>query len=779
MDIYKQRLLYQIKEEKYMTMRNSWKRVIAASLAVLVVAGTVPADLGINGLFGGNGTSITAYAAGGTEVTKANVICQQYSYMDAGYYSGGTFYDTPPADITNIELADAQAFGAAVNCPTTYWVVVYAKDGDNLKWTSNGKTGEQTSTPYSASGRVLSAWCELYNNDVFSLGGDPIKDVTFYFSKGLATVAVTGVTLNKTATTIEVGKDETLTATVSPDDATDKTVTWSSDNEEVATVDENGKVTAVKAGTATITATATNGTDDTADDKTATCAVSVQTAPTYAPVLAEGLTYNGSDQALVTSNGGEGGTIHYVYRKSGDTAWTAAASGFPKAVNAGTYEIGWYSEANTDYKASGSAAQPNSAGTVTIAKANITITANDKSSQYGEPLAELDYTIGGDYVESDNIGVLLSAGVNEDSDVGEYEITTGWQANSNYNATLVNGKYTITKAPLTITAWGYDAVYDGDAHGITVDVGESDAVVYYGTEELTAENYETAGSTINPEYTNAGEYTVYFYIVSKNYEADPVSGSKVVNIRKAYPEISITNNDSQPYTGEELQLLESGKTTGGTLVYAIGDENGPLEPYTESIPTAVDAGKYYVWYMAIGDENYEDSPEIPLTAEITKVDASVKTLPTAKEDLIADGTAKELVNAGEAEGGKMLYALGDENGALEPYTELIPTAEEAGDYYVWYMAAGDDNHLDTEAGFVKVTVAAPQENESSESTPDSSKAEESKADSSKAEESKADSSSKAAEAASTSNPATGAAVGMGAASLAAAALIVTKKKKDE
>ena len=107
--------------------------------------------------------AMTAYAAGGTEVTQANVICQQYSYMDAGDYSGGSMYDTPPVEITNITLADAQAFGASVTCPTTYWIVVYATDGDNLKWTSNGKTGEQTSTPRSSS---LSAWCELYNGTI-------------------------------------------------------------------------------------------------------------------------------------------------------------------------------------------------------------------------------------------------------------------------------------------------------------------------------------------------------------------------------------------------------------------------------------------------------------------------------------------------------------------------------------------------------------------------------------------------------------------------------------
>lgn len=83
-------------------------------------------------------------------------------------------------------------------------------------------------------------------------------------------VAVTGVTLNKDETTIVAGQTETLEATVAPANATDKTVTWDSSDEAVATV-EDGVVTAVGAGTATITATA-------GDNKTATCAVTVTAA---------------------------------------------------------------------------------------------------------------------------------------------------------------------------------------------------------------------------------------------------------------------------------------------------------------------------------------------------------------------------------------------------------------------------------------------------------------------------------------------------------------------
>ena len=82
-------------------------------------------------------------------------------------------------------------------------------------------------------------------------------------------IKVTGVTLNKAALTLNIGANETLTATVAPADATNQKVTWESDKPEIASVDANGKVTGVKAGEATITVTTEDG------GKTATCKVSV------------------------------------------------------------------------------------------------------------------------------------------------------------------------------------------------------------------------------------------------------------------------------------------------------------------------------------------------------------------------------------------------------------------------------------------------------------------------------------------------------------------------
>lgn len=75
-------------------------------------------------------------------------------------------------------------------------------------------------------------------------------------------VAVTSVSVSSKTLNLEVGQTRTLTATVTPGNATDKTVTWTSSNDKVATV-VDGTVAAVGEGTATITATAANGKKDT------------------------------------------------------------------------------------------------------------------------------------------------------------------------------------------------------------------------------------------------------------------------------------------------------------------------------------------------------------------------------------------------------------------------------------------------------------------------------------------------------------------------------------
>ncbi|MCF0218624.1 MAG: Ig-like domain-containing protein [Muribaculaceae bacterium] len=100
--------------------------------------------------------------------------------------------------------------------------------------------------------------------------------VAYYAKEVIKGVFAESITLNKTSLQLYLGKSETLIATVKPDNTTDKTVSWASSDEAIATVDSNGKVTAVKAGTATITATC--------GSVSATCLVT-----TVAPIKAESI----------------------------------------------------------------------------------------------------------------------------------------------------------------------------------------------------------------------------------------------------------------------------------------------------------------------------------------------------------------------------------------------------------------------------------------------------------------------------------------------------------
>lgn len=116
-------------------------------------------------------------------------------------------------------------------------------------------------------------------------------------------VAVTGVSINPTSANLQIGGSTDLTYTILPANATDKSVSWSSSNTAVATVND-GHVTALTAGTATITVTTTDG------NKTATCSVTVTTGP---PVPSTTLTlhvpeiYEAKDIA-----GGYGGELSVI-----------------------------------------------------------------------------------------------------------------------------------------------------------------------------------------------------------------------------------------------------------------------------------------------------------------------------------------------------------------------------------------------------------------------------------------------------------------------------------
>ena len=144
---------------------------------------------------------------------------------------------------------------AADNNPTE-WTVTVGSLPDGL--TLNQSTGEISGTPTTA---------DTYNFTVTATNraGSDSKEL----SLTVKSVSVTGVKLNEESLTLRENGSATLTATVEPAGATNKMVTWSSDKPEVATVDTNGKVTAVGEGEATITVTTTDG------SKTATCQVTV------------------------------------------------------------------------------------------------------------------------------------------------------------------------------------------------------------------------------------------------------------------------------------------------------------------------------------------------------------------------------------------------------------------------------------------------------------------------------------------------------------------------
>ena len=275
-----------------------------------------------------------------------------------------------------------------------------------------------------------------------------------------ARVDVTGVTLNKTATTLLVGGTETLTATIAPADATNKNVVWTSSDDAVASVDEDGVVTANAVGTATITATSEEN-----EDIKATCTVTVN------PVVVTGVTLNKTSTSIMF---GSTETL---------TATVAPA-------NATNKNVSWTSSNTSVATVSEGVITPVSVGTTTItvttedqdmtATCDVTITANTTKPElvktiFNETFNNCNGTGGRDGIYNGSIG---SSDIITDN-TWETTFKCGGASKclkfgtSTESATLTSGNISLTgNATLTFNAAGW-----GDASTNKLEVSATDATL--------------------------------------------------------------------------------------------------------------------------------------------------------------------------------------------------------------------------------------------------------------------------------------------------------------
>lgn len=239
-----------------------------------------------------------------------------------------------PVAVTGVTLDKTSAsVEAGQTLQLTATVSPTNADNKNVSWTSNNPTVANVDqnglvTAYSAGNATITVTTE---------DGSKTATCTVTVTEPAAPVAVTGVSLNKSTTSIYVGASETLTATVAPADATNKAVTWSSNNTSVASVN-NGVVTGVAIGQATITAKTVDG------NFTATCAVTVETAPI---INVTGVTLNktslelqvGKNETLTATVAPSNAANKNVTWSSSNSGVASVSNGLVTAIAAGTATI--------------------------------------------------------------------------------------------------------------------------------------------------------------------------------------------------------------------------------------------------------------------------------------------------------------------------------------------------------------------------------------------------------------------------------------------------------
>ncbi|SEF76824.1 Putative Ig domain-containing protein [Butyrivibrio sp. Su6] len=310
--------------------------------------------------------------------------------------------------------------------------------------------------------------------------------------------------------------------------------------------------------------------------------------------------------------------------------------------------------------------------------------------------------------ESGTVTATLSGGAA--GDTVTLPVTIG---STNYADSTVNVKITLTAksdAGVDITGVPASKTY-GDADftitGSVTNEGTGTGNWTWSTSDETVFQITPNGATATVKILKAGSAAV-----TAKYESDTTIDTETTAIAVNTMTLRITAKDQSIYVGGTVPTLsgsdfytvtglvgEDTLTTAPTLAY---QKDG-----SAAAPDNTAAGTYdIVASGASAGDNYAISYTKGTLTISEKQPPTVTKAPEAKT-LTYTGSAQSLVTAGSAEGGEMQYALGTDATTVptDGWSESIPTGNEAKNYYVWYKAVGDNDHADSEAAVIEVTIS--------------------------------------------------------------------------
>lgn len=334
------------------------------------------------------------------------------------------------------------------------------------------------------------------------------------------------------------------------------------------------------------------------------------------PTAKKNLTYNGSSQTLVDTGKVENGKLWYALDNG---SYTDKA---PSATNAGTYTV--------KYKVIGIDENyediEEESFIVAIAPAELTITANDTTITYGDPIPTFTVFYQGlvnnekpkDVLKGE---LVFACAYGEDNAAGTYPINPSGVSSGNYDITFQPGTLTVQKvAPTLIDAPAArtNLTYNGSAQEL-VEAGSATG----GTIKFTMDTTDSESwKTYIPTATNAGKYTIYYKLFGDKNHFDMAIDSVKAEIDKAVAKLSSHPKAKTPtYTGKPQVLIEAGVADGGTILYRLKDGE-----FAQALPQGTLAGNYTVHYKVVGDENHYDFMPDPdsLVARVNKASLAIR-----------------------------------------------------------------------------------------------------------------------------------------------------------